>query len=148
MSMTSTAISTGKTVKTFILLGNRGEIMEVLKLRKELFPLVLSGKKTSTSRQGIRLFEVGEEIELIMTEDETCSIDVTVTNVKHIKYKDLTEVEAIKEGYSSLEELQFALEKIYTVNDDDDFTIIEFTMRDIFPSDLQPDPSASEFRYW
>ena len=122
--------------------------MEVLKLRKELFPLVLSGKKTSTSRQGIRCFEIGEEIELVMTEDETCSIDVTITNVKYIKYKDLTENEAINEGYSSLEELQLALEKIYTVNDDDDFTIVEFIMRDIFPLDLQSDPKPSMFRYW
>ena len=122
--------------------------MDSLKLRKELFPLVLSGKKTSTSRQGIRCFEVGEDIELIVTEDKTCSIEVTVTNVKHIKYKDLTEDEAIKEGYSSLEELQLALEKIYTVNDDDDFTIIEFTMRDIFPLGLQSDPQPSMLRYW
>ncbi len=121
--------------------------MDSLKLRKEQFLLVLSGKKTSTSRQGIRRFEVGEEIELVMTEDETCSIDVTITNVKYIKYKDLTENEAIKEGYSSLEELQLALERIYTVNDDD-FTIIEFTMRDVFPLNLQPDPKPSIFRYW
>ena len=122
--------------------------MDSLKLRKKLFPLVLSGKKTSTSRQGVRRFEIGEEIELVMTEDETCSINVTITNVKYIKYKDPTENEAIKEGYSSLEELQLALERIYTVNDDDDFTIIEFTMRDIFPLDLQSDPKPSMFRYW
>ena len=100
----------------------------VLKLRKEMFPLLFSKKKTSTCRQGFRYVDVNKELKFVMTEDESFSIDVFVTDVKHIKYRDLTEEEAIKEGYSSLKELQTVLEKIYTVNDDDDFTIIEFAM--------------------
>ena len=100
----------------------------VLKLRKEMFPLLFSKKKTSTCRRGLRYVDVNKELKFVMTEDESFSIDVFVTGVKHIKYRDLTEEEAVKEGYSSLKELQTVLEKIYAVNDDDDFTIIEFVM--------------------
>ena len=33
--------------------------MAILKLRKEMFPAIYSGKKTSTSRQGKRSFKPG-----------------------------------------------------------------------------------------
>lgn len=100
----------------------------VLQLRKEKFPLLFSKKKTSTCRQGIRHIDINDDLTFVMTEDKTFTIDVTVTDVKYIKYNELTEEEAIKEGYSSLKELQDTLETLYTINDNDDFTIIEFVL--------------------
>lgn len=103
-------------------------IDNTLKLRKEIFPLLLSKKKTSTFRQGIRCINVNKKIKFVMTEDESVGVDAFVTDIKYIKYKNLTEKDAIKGGYSSLKDLKFALETIYTVNDDDDFTIIKFAI--------------------
>lgn len=100
----------------------------VLQLRKEKFPLLFSKKKTSTCRQGIRHIDINDDLTFVMTEDKTFTIDVTVTDVKYIKYNELTEEEAIKEGYTSLKELQDTLKTLYTINDNDDFTIIEFIL--------------------
>ena len=96
-----------------------------MKLREEMFPL-LGNKKTSTSRYGYRHVKVGEEILFVMTEDESVTFSAIVTKVTHCEYKDLTEEEAIKEGYASLEELKAVLERIYYPADNDTITLIEF----------------------
>lgn len=106
--------------------------MNILKLRKEMFPAIISGNKTSTSRQGVRLINPNEKLKIVMTEDERFGIDMVVTNVHYCKFNELTKEEAIKEGYSSLQELQDVLKKIYDIEKDDDFTIIEFA----FPWDV------------
>lgn len=100
--------------------------MNVLKLRKEMFPLIYSGKKTCTSRQGIRNFTLYDKLIFVATEDSSISTDVIVTDIKHCKFSELTEEEAIKEGYESLEELKEVLKKIYDISKDDNFTLVEF----------------------
>ena len=62
----------------------------------------------------------------VATEDNSISTDVIVTNVKHCKFDELTEEEAFKEGYESLEELKKTLKKIYDISKDDNFTLVEF----------------------
>lgn len=99
--------------------------MYVLELRKEMFPAVLSGKKTSTSRLGDRPIVPLQEVRFIAP-DNSISVVVIVTNVTQCKFNELTSEEAIKEGYSSLEELKDTLSNIYHVKEDDNFTIIEF----------------------
>ena len=101
--------------------------MHILKLRKEMFPAIFSGEKTSTSRQGIRLIAPQEELKLIAI-DESVSVNVIVTNVYQCKFDELTVKEAIKEGYSSLEELKDTLKMLYNIEKDDNFTIIEFKL--------------------
>lgn len=100
--------------------------MDTLNLRKEMFPAIYSGKKTSTSRQGIRDFTLYDKLIFVATEDSSIHTDVIVTNVKHCKFDELTEEEAIKEGYESLEELKETLNKIYDISKDDNFTLVEF----------------------
>lgn len=101
--------------------------MNVLQLRKEMFPAIFSGKKTSTSRQGIRPIVPQQELRLIAP-NESVSVDVLVTSVNKCKFDELTIEEAIKEGYSSLEELKDTLKVIYDIEKDDNFTIIEFKL--------------------
>ena len=100
----------------------------ILKLRKDIFPLLLSGVKTSTSRFGIREAKVGETLTFVMTEDETVKLNTVVTDVKHCRFKDLTEAEALKEGYNTLDELKNVLKSIYNCNEEDDFTLLHFTL--------------------
>lgn len=100
--------------------------MTTLKLRKEMFPMIYSGVKTSTSRQGVREIDTQQKLRFVMTEDESISTEVIVTNVKYCKFNELTQDEAVKEGYSSLKELQDKLSEIYDISKDDTFTIIEF----------------------
>lgn len=103
--------------------------MATLKLRKEMFPAIYSGKKTSTSRQGIRDFKPGTNLTIVAQEDELTSIDVLITDVTHCKFNELNEEEAIREGYGSLKEMKETLEKIYDISKDDNFTLIEFSLR-------------------
>lgn len=100
--------------------------MDVLKLRKEMFPVIYSGKKTCTSRQGIRNFTRYDKLMFVATEDNSIHTEVTVTNVRHCKFDELTTEEAIKQGYESLEELKETLKKIYDISKDDNFTLVEF----------------------
>ena len=103
--------------------------MATLKLRKEMFPAIYSGKKTSTSRQGIRDFKPGTNLTIVAQEDELTSIDVLITDVTRCKFNELNEEEAIREGYNSLKEMKETLEKIYDISKDDNFTLIEFSLR-------------------
>lgn len=100
--------------------------MDVLKLRKEMFPNIYSRKKTCTSRQGIRNFTPQNKLTFIATEDDSISVDVVITNVKYCKFDEITEEEALKEGYETLNELKDVLAKIYDISKDDNFTLIEF----------------------
>lgn len=100
----------------------------VMKLREEMFPL-LGNKKTSTSRYGYRHVSVGEDILFVMTEDETVTFPAVVTKVTHCEYNDLTEEEALKEGYGSLDDLKAVLERIYHPGEHDTITLIEFVAK-------------------
>ena len=91
-----------------------------------MFPALKNGTKTRTSRFGKRDINVGDKAVFVMTENEKVKFPVVITGVSYCKFFELTQEEAIKEGYSSLEELKSALIKIYNPFDDDVFTIIEF----------------------
>lgn len=51
-----------------------------------------------------------------------------VTNVEYCRFYDITEEEALKEGYSSLDELKDVLRNLYDVDADPNFTLIEFKL--------------------
>ena len=97
-----------------------------IKLRKEMFPALLNGTKTSTNRLGKRDVSVGENLYFVMTEDANITFSSKVSNVSYCTFGELTEEEAIREGYSNLPELKNALNKIYHPTNDDIFTLIEF----------------------
>lgn len=99
-----------------------------IKLRGEMFPALKNGTKIRTSRYGKRYVTVGDMVVFVMTENEKIKCPVIITNVFYCTFYELTQEEAIKEGYSSLEELKSALRKIYNPFDDDIYTIIEFKL--------------------
>ena len=100
--------------------------MERLQIRKKMIPLILTGSKTSTSRKGIREFNVFDKLVFVAAEDDSCTADTTITEVQYCKFSELTEAEAVAEGYSSLEEMQEVLKELYNPADDDTFTLIKF----------------------
>lgn len=99
--------------------------MYMMRIRQEMFPLILSGKKTSTSRQGLREIKIGQELRFLSADGDIA--DTLVTNVEYCKF-ELTEEEAFKEGYSSLDELKDVLRNLYDVDADPNFTLIEFKL--------------------
>lgn len=101
--------------------------MTTLKLRKEMFPFILSGAKTSTSRYGIRDIKTQDKLIFVASEDDSCTINTLVTDIQYCRFIDLTEEEAIAEGYNSLAELKAVLKKLYNPQDDDYFTLVTFT---------------------
>ena len=100
--------------------------MYMMRIRQEMFPLILSGKKTSTSRQGLREIKIGQELRFLSADGDIA--DTIVTNVEYCKFDELTEEEAFKEGYSSLDELKDILRNLYDVDTDPNFTLIEFKL--------------------
>ena len=100
--------------------------MYMMRIRQETFPLILSGKKTSTSRQGKRAVKIGQELRFLSADGDIA--DTLVTNVEYCKFNELTEEEAFKEGYSSLDELKDVLRNLYDIDADPNFTLVEFKL--------------------
>jgi hypothetical protein len=91
-----------------------------------MFEKLIDGNKQSTSRLGHRDVKIGEELLIIMTENERICYTTSVTNVKYCKFSELTEEEAKREGYNNLKELKDNLASIYNPSQDDEFTLIYF----------------------
>ena len=56
---------------------------------------------------------IGDLTNYVMTEDKTFSIDVTVTDVKYIKYNELTEEELTKKVHNLMENAKICEKLIY-----------------------------------
>ncbi|MEM3980342.1 MAG: ASCH domain-containing protein [Ignisphaera sp.] len=87
--------------------------------------LILTGKKTTTIRLG-RV--VPKSSEVIIHSNGRPIAEAKIKNIIYKKVKELKEEDAIRDGYSSLQELLSDLRNIYKVdiNPDDEVTIIEF----------------------
>jgi hypothetical protein len=100
--------------------------MQELLLRREIFGKVLDGSKKSTSRKGKRDIIKGELL-FKMTENEAEQVCVNVNNVRYLPYCEISEEEAIKEGYKSLSDLKEILTKIYgEIDPNEIFTFVEW----------------------
>lgn len=97
-----------------------------MKLRKEIFNKLLDGSKKSTSRFGERNVHTGDKLVFEMTENPETKYETVVSDVFCTTFSEITEEEAILEGYDSLASLKNALVKIYNPKDSDIFTIIRF----------------------
>jgi hypothetical protein len=106
-----------------------------LMVKGEYVDDILSGRKKATIRLGrVRV----KYDELIIHGGGRPVAKVRVTSVTYKKVKDLTEEDARKDGFNSLNELLDALRKAYgEINPDDLVTIIEFeVIQDL--SSLEP----------
>jgi hypothetical protein len=100
--------------------------MERIALADEYFDLVNNGIKTSTIRYKRRNYNIGECKFYSDTTDKT-----TIVKIKEIQYKimsDLTEQDAIQDGFRSLAELKGALLRFYpNATDSDEITKVIFS---------------------
>jgi len=88
---------------------------------------ILEGKKVTTIRKGIRDFKVGEKI--LITSQDRIYAEAEIIEVKYLKVSDLTDEDALKDGFSSKDELFKALKKYYSsIKSNDTITIIGFKL--------------------
>ena len=96
-----------------------------LRVAAEYMPAIRAGRKTTTIRKGRRTFDR----EVILLRSGDASQTVKITEVRYTAFKCLTEEDARKDGFASLEELKSALLKHYPdLRDDSSLTIIFFEL--------------------
>ena len=76
--------------------------------KKELLGLVVSGRKTQTRRLHKRLLKEGRVYALKRGWFESTGDYLKITRVAHQRLGDITEEEAVKEGFSSIDEFRSA----------------------------------------
>lgn len=100
--------------------------MKEIRLSGELIPLVLSDRKTSTIRAGMRQYELGNALLVSGTRE----IPVWITGVRHCRVDELGEQDAYKEGYVDTEALLADVSRFYPdLGPDDIVTVIDFERR-------------------
>lgn len=99
-----------------------------IKLKPELMQLVRDGKKSATTRLGIKELTLGSNT-LVNSEYPDDRIEVIVTGLELATKRYIASSQRIAslENYEHPQELVNALESIYgKIEDDDDFTIVHF----------------------
>lgn len=76
--------------------------------KKEFLPLILSGRKTQTRRIHSRLLRVGHIYSIQVNRTKSTGHYLKVTNLYHQTLKQVTEADAVKEGFSKLDEFKQA----------------------------------------
>ncbi len=101
--------------------------MKSINFDEEYVDLILSGRKKSTVRKGIKSYEIGKIVYLTASNKPFAKARVTKAVVKRIK--ELSDEDARKDGFENKEELVNALKKIYgRVDDTDIVTVIHFEL--------------------
>jgi len=99
--------------------------MQTIKFKPDLFDLVLRGKKLSTVRKGLRDYTLGDV--LLETDPSRYTIHGTITKIELKKLSDLTDSDAKKEGYDSINSLLERVKQIYPeIQDDSEITVVDF----------------------
>jgi hypothetical protein len=92
-------------------------------LASDLAPLVLSGRKTSTVRLGIRNYPLGPA----KIVSGKLDIPIEITKIEFTKISQLNESVAKSEGYDSIDEFLLVLKRFYPgAESDRDVTVICF----------------------
>lgn len=95
-----------------------------LSIAVKYLPAVRSGQKCSTVRKGRLKFSKGL---LLLTAKTGDFVSVNVTDVRHTRFKCLTEADAVKDGFTNLADLQRALLEHYPdISMDSWVTIVSF----------------------
>lgn len=97
--------------------------MVVIPLANEFMRSVLDGKKVSTVRFGRRPYPTGKCVLRSGGQD----VRVEIQRVRFCRFAELTETDALADGFSSVEELHRELRRFYPkVTPLDEVTIVEF----------------------
>jgi ABC-type ATPase with predicted acetyltransferase domain len=95
----------------------------ILKLKSEYFDLILQGKKSTTIRRFNSSFNLG----CSLLESEKNILPVYIKNIENKLFKELNSDDALRDGFSTLEDLKVTLLKIYNnLTDDSRITILHF----------------------
>lgn len=109
--------------------GTMGVESRSVALNSKFFPLVRAGSKSSTVRKGERDVRAYES--LILTDGSNNDITVRVTDVKIKRLDELTETEARRDGFESIQDLIEGLKEFYpNITLQDPVTIIGFKIID------------------
>lgn len=101
--------------------------MERINFDAEFVPIILNGAKKTTIRRGIRSYPVGKVVELTVDSKPFAMAKVKKVVVKRIS--ELSDEDAVADGFSGKEELIKALKKIYgEINDSDFVTVVHFEL--------------------
>jgi len=88
---------------------------------------ILEGKKVTTIRKGIRDFKIGDRV--LITSQNRIYAEAEITGVKYTRISELTEEDAVRDGFLTKEELLKALKKYYgQIKTNDAITIIHFKL--------------------
>lgn len=101
--------------------------MERINFDAEFVPSILSGAKKTTIRKGIRSYPVGKAVELTVNSKPFAIAKVRKVVVKRVS--EISDEDAVVDGFSGREELIKALKKIYgEINESDFVTIVHFEL--------------------
>ncbi len=99
--------------------------MERINFDEEFVEPIISGRKITTVRRGIKSYPVGRVVELTAGGSTFALARVKKVVVKRIK--ELNDEDARKDGFDSKDELLSALKKIYgDVKDNEFVTVVHF----------------------
>jgi hypothetical protein len=98
----------------------------VINLDPRFISAVREGRKTATIRLGRRDYNTGWALLKIKTNN----IPIQIQDVRHCRLVDLTDTDARRDGFSSLNELFAALREFYPyIQLDDEVTIVFFAVK-------------------
>jgi hypothetical protein len=99
-----------------------------LKMLQRFMTLVEQGKKTTTIRRGHRHELIHyNSVTLVATEDANKKISITITNVYFVTLEQISDKNAIRDGFESRAKLVDALTDIYgSLLPTEPMTIVEF----------------------
>lgn len=88
--------------------------MTIVKFKKEFYQLIKEGRKTQTLRIPAKRLDLKKyDFATCVFEDSSEPIYITITDVGYKMWKSLTNDDARREGFNSVEELKDFLLKIY-----------------------------------
>ncbi len=105
----------------------------VIRLANELFPAVLSGEKKLTVREGIRSYSLGSACfipsDSIDPRNFDLDIDIMINCLTYKKIKDVTNKEALADGFKNAQHMLKGLQKFYPdIKEDDLVTLVWFKL--------------------
>lgn len=101
--------------------------MEKINFDSEYVEPIISGRKITTVRRGIKSYPVGKIVELTADGERFALAKVKKVVVKRVK--ELNDADAVKDGFDSREDLISALKRIYgSIKDEDFVTVVHFEL--------------------
>lgn len=116
--------------------------MTEIALADKFFDLVDRGVKVQTTRKGRRDYETGPATLV----GENAARSITITKVDHCPFEDLTEEDAVKDGFANLNELFSALLEFYPdLTAQSEVTVVHFDLVALYsPQGRGTEPTGSD----